>query len=96
MISRDILTEKLNVGLGYEKTGEQVREHGDNYASLIANETLYQLSFTPGIGLQASMLKKFVRQAKSPSPPAERLSWKCGNRPEEKGLSYPCCPPNYS
>jgi hypothetical protein len=40
---------------------------------LIANETLYQLSYTPRDGLQASTTKKFFQQAKTllrPTRPA--------------------------
>ena len=35
---------------------------------LIANETLYQLSYTPHDGMQASMTKKFVQQPRTVSP----------------------------
>ena len=35
---------------------------------LIANETLYQLSYTPHDGMQASMMKKFVQQRGTLSP----------------------------
>jgi hypothetical protein len=40
---------------------------------LIANETLYQLSYTPANGMQTSTAKKFFQRATTPSPLAERL-----------------------
>ncbi len=50
----------------------------------------------PHDGMQASTAKKFVQQATSVSPLAERVSGKCENRPEEKVLHRPRCHPNHA
>jgi len=47
-------------------------------------------------GMQASTAKKFVQQATSVSPLAERVSGKCENRPEEKVLHRPRRHPNHA
>ena len=50
----------------------------------------------PHDGMQTSTVKKFVQQAASVSPLAERVSGKCENRPEEKVLHRPRCHPNHA
>src|SRR5205823_4134139 len=62
---------------------------------LIANETLYQLSYTPQDGIQASTTKKIVQRAIKSAPLAQRLSRECENRREEKGLCHSCCLRNH-